>query len=107
MKLTFGERGRLGDILPKQGDWSTLTHVRNIQNLIIHTEAELKNVGGTVLPDGRINYIPSMDTPEKAKEIKFDDMQLKIIRDTLEGLEKSETLPTGCMSLYEKFVIKG
>lgn len=103
MKLTLGERAMLGEMLPKQGDWSTLTYIRNIQQAIVPTEQDIKDAGGEIHADGKITYSLSLD---KGKEKTFDDMELKVIRDTLEGLEKSKTLPGKGMTLYEKFVLK-
>jgi hypothetical protein len=101
MRLTFQERANLGEILPREGSWITLTTVRDIQSIIKITDIDIKNVDGILQSDGNISFNTAKD---KEKEFTFNDIALKIIKDALLKLDKENKLTLGLMSLFEKFV---
>lgn len=101
MKLTFLEKSMLGTILPMEGDWVTLTAVRELQASLIPTDKELEEIDGKYNPDGSIHYAPSKD---KEREVAITSIQAKIIKDRLIKLESEKKLNFKILSLYEKFV---
>jgi hypothetical protein len=100
MKLTFQERANLGGILPKEGDWITLTSIRDLQKTIMPTENDLKEIDGVVDGIGNITYNVSKD---KEKEYELSTIALKIIKEVLLKMDKEKKLTLSLISLYEKF----
>jgi hypothetical protein len=104
VKLTFLERANLGTVLPKEGDWITLTAVKELKSVIMPTDADLKAIDGEIRPDGGVNFNPSKDVE---KDFSINAIQTKIVHDILEKMEKDKKLSESLMSLYAKFVIGG
>jgi hypothetical protein len=105
MKLTFAERSNLGAILPIEGNWMTITAIRELQNVIMPTDEDLKEIDGSIDPNtGAIRYNVSKDVE---KEFIITAWQVSVVKSALEKLEQAGKLRIGFISLYEKFVVKG
>ena len=114
MKLTVFERLILLNILPGEGDFTTLKIVRHLREDLSFTEEEhklanFKNEGEifeddegnkSVVGKGQVRWKDEV----KEKEIKIGEKATDIIVDVLGNLNKDKKLRNEHMSLYEKFV---
>jgi hypothetical protein len=109
--LTVYERITLLNILPKEGDFTTLKIVRQLRESLSFSEKEHKELSfkgsgdklddGSVVPQGRIMWNVNADKP---KEILLGEKAKDIIADRLKELDKQKKLTEAHFSLYEKFI---
>jgi hypothetical protein len=114
VSLSVFERLLLGNILPKEGNFTTLKVVKDAQSLIGFTEEEhallqFKHGGETykdskgierTVPEGTIHW------QDKVEEKEFD-IGLKVIdviSTVIKKMDAEKKLNMTHMSLYEKFV---
>ena len=122
MKLNVFERAQILQILPKEGDFTILKVLRELQGLVgfsdeDHKEFNIRSNGATV------SWGPSEEKNNKGKrlfsdeenkkfseavveerEIKFGDKALEIIKNELLKLDKDKKLTPAMFTVYEKFV---
>lgn len=99
MKLTVLERILLLNILPTEGDLTTITIVRELREALSFSEEEHKKAKLKTNAEGRITW---KDSFEKTVEIK--GKALEIARHALNHLNDEKKLNVGHISLYEKIV---
>lgn len=99
MELNVLERLALLNILPNQGDSTTLKIVRELREELSFSEEEHKELNFR-RDGGKTRWADS----ELIKDVKTGPKATVIIMETLENLEKAKVLPAEALSLYERFV---
>ena len=101
MKLNIAERIALLQILPAEGDFTTLKVLRGLQEKVGFSEEDHKKFKIKRIGD-RISWNPK----EGAREVKIElgDKAKEIIKDVLLNLDKGKKLKSEHFSLYEKFI---
>ena len=102
MKLSVKDRLVLINILPAQGDFKTMKYLRKYREALSFSEEEqealnFKNDEKTGLVNWEAEKVDD-------KEIVAKKPVAKVIRETLEKLDKDEKLTSDTMDLYEKFI---
>lgn len=101
MQLSVFNRLILLNILPKEGDFTTLKIVRKMREDLSFTEEEHKSLqfkfedNGTVKWNNQANIV---------REVNFGEKATDIIVDVLKKLDKEKKLKEEHYELYEKFV---
>ncbi len=100
MKLFVLDRLMLLQILPREGDITTLRIVRKLREDLSFSEEEtaalkLANV------DGRVQWEADADT---GKDVEVGPRAQKLIVETLEQLDKQKKITLDLLPLYDKFV---
>jgi hypothetical protein len=100
MILSVFERLLLLNILPKEGDLTTLKIVRTLRDNLSfseeeHTALQFKHEGGNVM---------WKDEAEVNKDVVIGEKATDIIVDALKALNKAKKLTDQHVDLYEKFV---
>ncbi len=104
MKLLIKERLVLFNILPKEGDFTTLKALRKLKeelSISDQEKAELNFSAENTLQGVTFNWDNSKDT---GKEIEIKGTLLTTIIETLSGLNKQKKLTEDFMTVYEKFI---
>jgi hypothetical protein len=102
LELTVVERLTLMQILPKEGNFSTLRSLRELREAIaFDDDADEFNLREEIMPDGNGAIRWDSDHP---KEIAIPPKALPVIVDALVELDKQKRLTDQHYSLYEKFV---
>ena len=102
MEFTVLERLVLLNVLPKEGNFTTLKLVRQLREALSFDELEHK----------KLNFIQDKDqvrwneSANVVKNFEVGETVMKMIADTLEKMDKEEKLRDEHFSLYEKFVDK-
>jgi len=101
MKLNVPERVALLQVLPAEGDFTTLKILRDLQAKLGFSEEDHKKFK-IVRADDRVSWDPK----EGAKEVKIElgDKAKEIIKDALLDLDKEKKLTPAQFTIYEKFV---
>lgn len=102
MKLTVKERVVLANMLPEQGDITSLKQVRVLREALSFTDKENKEF--EILVEGPM--IKWNDEKVKLVEIPITEMMTKIIARKLRDLNKAKKLRDDMISLWDKFVPK-
>jgi hypothetical protein len=102
MELTVFDRLILLNILPKEGDFTTLKIVRKLREDLSfseeeHAALEFKHENGTV------QWKQGGDIP---KDVPIGEKASDMIADVLKKLDKEKKLQETHFSLYERFVEK-
>jgi hypothetical protein len=100
MELNINERVNLLDILPQQGDFTTLKIVRELRESLSFNEEEHKKHNFRQ-KEGMIYW--NNDTGE-TKDIPIGEKANDIIKDVLKNLNENKKLRNEHFTLYEKFV---
>jgi len=100
MLLTVLERLVLLNILPKEGDFTTLKIVRKMREDLSFSEDEHKALKFVQEPD----QLRWDDKAEADKEVTFGEKATDIIKETLKRLNDEKKLTEEIFSLYEKFI---
>jgi hypothetical protein len=100
MELNLKERIILLNILPKQGDISTIKIVRDLQDNLAPTEAEFKDF--EITQEGS-QYFWN-EKGKIPKEIEIGAKAKQIIRDAILALDKAKALTQDHLTIYDKFV---
>lgn len=103
MKLKTFERLVLLNVLPAQGDFTTLKLLRKLRETLSFSEAEHKALQFKKSEDGRIQWLAEGDVE---KDITIGEKVNDIIVEVLKKLDKEKKLTEEHYSLYEKFVEK-
>ena len=98
MELSVLERIMLLDILPQQGDFSTLKIVRKLRESLSFSEEEYKKFGFTQ-EEGTLHW-----QNNEAKDIKIGEKANDIIVESLKKLSNDKKLKQDQITLYERFV---
>lgn len=115
MELSVFERLILLNVLPHEGDFTTLKIIRKLRENLSFTEDEhkslqFKNSGDTykdddgedhVVPQGQIVWNKKADIP---KDIPIGEKATDIIVGVLKQLDKDKKLQDQHFAVYEKFI---
>jgi len=100
MKLNLGERFTALGVLPKEGNFTTLKIVRDLQNILAPTEQEFKEF-----------EIKQQDTQiawnkkgAEEQEIEIGEKATDVIIEALKQLDKDKKLMPSHLSIWEKFI---
>lgn len=99
MKLALKERITINSILPQEGDFSTMTIKQDIIGKTSITQEEIKKFE-VVSDEVGTRWNSEKD---KGKEIAFTDLETKLIKESLEKLDKESKLTDESFSVYKKF----
>ena len=102
MKLTVKERVVLANLLPEQGDITSLKQIRVLRETLSFTDKENKD-WNIEAESGMIRWD---ETKIKLAEIPVSEMMTKIIARKLRDLNKTKKLRDDMISLWDKFVPK-
>lgn len=102
MKLNVLERLKVLELLPKEGDVTTIKLVRKLRESLSFSEEEHKTLNFRQL--GTQLQWSKKEVPEK--DVHFGEIGIKMIVDALKQLDKIKKLKEAHLSLYEKFVEK-
>ncbi|GAH64815.1 unnamed protein product, partial [marine sediment metagenome] len=105
MKLNIIDRLILLEILPKQGDFITLSVVKELADKINIKEEEFKIYGITRIPslDGGTTYKWDDKKAKIEKDFNITDTAQQIISDAFKTLNDQKKLTIGMMGTYKKF----
>lgn len=101
MKLNVPERVILLGILPKEGDFTTLKILRELQSNIGFSEEDHKKYK-IETEDNFVKF--DVEKGSKEVDIEIGDKGKEIIKEALQSLDKNKKLEPKHFSLYEKFV---
>ena len=101
MELGVFDRMMLLNILPGEGDFTTLKIVRKMRENLSFTEEEHKALEFKQADEGRIQWKREADKP---KEIPIGEKATDIIVEVLKKLNDDKKLQDQHYSLYEKFI---
>jgi len=106
LKLNVAERVALLNALPMEGNIVTLKIVRELQNQLAFSEAEIKRfkMKNTRTPDGGAFVTWDSDFTDETKDVKIGEVAHGIIVEQLKMLESQKRLRLEMLDLYEKFV---
>lgn len=107
MKLNIGQRYGLLDILPREGDFLTLKIIRELQNELSFSEAEIKKfkIIQVPAPDGGVR-VTWQDIPGKDKDVSIGEKANDVIVLALSKLNEAKKLKMEHYSLYERFIME-
>ena len=100
MELTVLERLVLSNVLPKEGNFTTLRLVRKLREALSFDELEHKKLG--FIQDG--DQVRWNESAKLVKGFTIGEKMMDLISATLKKLDKEEKLRDEHFSLYEKFV---
>jgi len=91
MKITLSVKDRLilPGLLPKQGSMIDLEIASNIGDNIKFTPKEIEQLQFKDRPDGGVTWFP---TAEKPFETKFENSEIKLIKQGIDQLDKGKQL---------------
>lgn len=98
MKLNVLERLNLLDILPKQGDYTTLKIVRKLRETLSFSEEEHKKYQFRQ-EEGRLFW-----ENDDEKDVHIGEMAMDMIQKALKKLDEDKKLTEEQFTLYEKFI---
>lgn len=101
MLLNVEERIVLLGILPKEGDFTTLKIIRDLQAELSFSEEENASLG--LRREGEMVYWDKAE--DKGKEIALGGVARKVVVDRLVDLEAKKKLPMDYFGVYERFVL--
>ena len=99
-ELTVLERLVLLNVLPKEGDFTTLKLVRKLREDLSFDEDEHKKL--VFVQDG--DQVRGNESVNVTKRVMIGEKQADIIQETLKKLNDEKKLTDNHYSLYEKFV---
>ena len=102
-ELTVLERLVLLNILPKEGDFTTIKLMRKLRESLSFDEEELKKI--EFVQDGDQTRWNVENAREIVKQIQIGEKMTDIIHDALKKLNDEKKLTNGHVTLYEKFVV--
>ena len=101
MELGVFDRMILLNILPGEGNFTTLKIVRKMREDLSFSEEEHKALEFKQEDDGRVQWLTEADKP---KEISIGEKATDIIVGVLKKLNDTKKLQDQHYSLYEKFI---
>ncbi len=99
MKLSIKERVLLLNVLPSEGDLTTIKIVRELREGLSFSEEELEAGNIQTSDEGNISWGDNFE-----KDVEIVGEALKISQDALTRLDEEKKLNVGHISLYEKIV---
>ncbi len=102
MKLLMRERFVLLNILPAEGDISTIKIIHRLRMDLAPTEKELKDYK-IVHQEQQVVWDDAMEKKRGAQEKKIGPKAFMIIEEVLKKLSDEKKLTEGLLSTYEKF----
>ena len=103
VELGVFDRLILLNVLPKEGDYTTLRIVRDMQAELSFSEEEHAALAFKQ-DEGNVQWKHDADTP---KSIEFGEKAVDIVCETLKKLDADKKLTAQHMGVYEKFVEVG
>lgn len=102
MELNVGERGVLLALLPKEGAFDELKVLHELKMHLSFGEIEREEIGFATEegPNGKITRWAN----DIVKDVPIPKSALRLIEDTLMGLNNKKKLPAEAVSVYEKFI---
>ena len=100
MELSIMDRILLLNILPGEGDITTIRIVRQLREDLSFSEQEHKDFG-IVNEENQIKWDPAKAQP---KEVEFGPKVAKLVSKALKKLSDSDKLTTQYVDLYDRFV---
>ncbi len=100
MELSVGERLALLDVLPKEGDYTTLKLLRKLREALSFSEGEHKSLKFEKEGD-TVRWQEQGDIP---KDIVIGEKTTDIIVDALKKRNRDKTLSDAHFTLYERFI---
>ena len=100
MELGVFDRLILLNVLPKEGDFTTIKIVRKLREDLSFSEEEHKALEFK-FDEGNVQWKQNADTP---KEIEIGEKAQDVIVETLKKLSNDKKLTEQHLSLYDKFV---
>lgn len=102
MKLNTPERLMLYEVLPRQGDVTSLKIVRDLQNELTFSQEEHDIL--SLVVDPKTSQITWNVKADFEKEIPLCNVAVKIIYDSLVELNRKKMLSIHYLDLYDKFM---
>jgi len=102
-ELTVLERLVLLNILPKEGDFTTIKLMRKLRESLSFDEDELGKI--KFVQEGDQTRWNEKEASAILKPIQIGEKMLDIIHDALKKLNSEKKLTNEHLSLYEKFVV--
>ena len=102
MKLSMRDRFVLLNILPPEGDISTIKIVHRLRMDLAPTEKDLKDYK-IVQQEGQVVWDDAMEKKRGPQEKKIGPKAYIMIEEAFEKLNKEKKLNEGHLSTYEKF----
>jgi len=102
MLLTIKERLVLLNLLPSEGDFTTLRIVRELREALSFSEAEHVEYGLTVSPEQVVAWRQECDSDEK--EVELGMVANSIIIERLKELDGRKKLTDAHLDVYDRFV---
>jgi len=97
VKLTILDRLSIINILPKEGNFLTLSVSNDITKKVGIGQEESKEIG-IKFEENRVSWNP--ETPEK--EVEFSESELSVIRKQLKTLDSQDKLTIELLETYKK-----
>ena len=101
MQLTVQDRFALLNLLPTQGDFSTLKVIRELRESLSFSDEEHEILKFQVREGDQVTWEGDADP---LKEFDFGWKQLEIIRDALKRADKDKKLKLEQVTIYERFM---
>lgn len=103
MEFTIGERMVLMNLLPKEGDITTLRIVHDLQQAISFSESDLEKLN-VQQEEGQIRWSQAGADEIGTKEVEIGRAGRRLIAKALRSLDKQKKLPLGFLGIYDRFV---
>jgi hypothetical protein len=101
LKLNTFDRLILLNILPREGDFTTLKIIRKLRETLSFSEEEHKRLQFKQDGEGKVSWQTNGDIE---KDITIGEKATDIICDVLKKLDKDKKLKEEHFSVYEKFI---
>jgi hypothetical protein len=99
MKLGVKDRIALFGVLPQQGDFVTMTVKHDLSDKLKITQTEIEEFG-IKSGEGNLTWDASK---EKEIDFEFTELELKLVKDSLEEMNNKKSLNDDTFNLYKKF----
>ena len=103
MELTVIERLLTMQLLPTEGDLTTIKLVRVAKEELSFSDEEHKTLKFRQVGEGD-NVQTTWDNPDLVKDVKLGEIMFEKIKEALKEKNEAKTLKEEDVSLYEKFV---
>lgn len=105
MLTTLKNRIVLASVLPAEGDHLSLTLSKDIKNKIIITQDEITEMEIKVIAgEGGASHTTWNPKKDAGKEIEFTELELGLIKKTLQTLDANKKLTEETDELYKLFI---
>ena len=104
MKLNIRDRFVLLNILPPEGDFSTVKIVHRLRQDLAPSEKEFKDYN-IQTKDGQVMWDDAVDKKRGPKDVEIGGKAFSIIEEQFKKLDKEKKLTEGHISTYELFCL--